>query len=141
MSIGASPDDFTVPEVITLAMACIPAATWLSRALGVSRNSIVSPVGTRACRRTSSCFTPPHLVAKWGDKLLLGAKPCEHETLVYSWWCPSVNSFKFQPCDHRFYVDRSFDKKYIYNSFTYHTHLTQHGSATREYLYRNVNEL
>ena len=22
-------------------------------------------------------------------------------TAVYSWWCPSVNSFKFQPCDHR----------------------------------------
>jgi hypothetical protein len=19
---------------------------------------------------------------------------------IYSWWCPSVNSFKFQPCDH-----------------------------------------
>jgi hypothetical protein len=47
LSIGASLDDFTVPEVITLAMACIPADTWLSRALGVSRNSIVSPVGTR----------------------------------------------------------------------------------------------
>ncbi|TRM55108.1 hypothetical protein BD626DRAFT_420527, partial [Schizophyllum amplum] len=20
--------------------------------------------------------------------------------IVYTWWCPSVNSFKFQPCDH-----------------------------------------
>ena len=22
------------------------------------------------------------------------------EQIFYSWWCPSVNSFKFQPCDH-----------------------------------------
>src|SRR3954447_6065967 len=24
----------------------------------------------------------------------------EQNLNVYSWWCPSVNSFKFQPCDH-----------------------------------------
>ncbi len=28
----------------------------------------------------------------------------------YSWWCPSVNSFKFQPCDHRFHGNQKVTK-------------------------------
>ena len=38
------------------------------------------------------------------DGLLLEAKPLftwnEQMACVHFWWCPSVNSFKFQPCDH-----------------------------------------
>ncbi|KAF8867745.1 hypothetical protein CPB84DRAFT_1698401, partial [Gymnopilus junonius] len=28
---------------------------------------------------------------------------------VYTWWCPSVNSFKFQPCDHTPPEPKDFD--------------------------------
>ena len=31
---------------------------------------------------------------------LFGAETLRLAVKVYSWWCPSVNFFKFQPCDH-----------------------------------------
>ncbi|KAF9648907.1 hypothetical protein BDM02DRAFT_3095715, partial [Thelephora ganbajun] len=32
--------------------------------------------------------------------ILVMSGPVKLSCRLYSWWCPSVNSFKFQPCDH-----------------------------------------
>ena len=60
---------------------------------GVPRNLTMLPAHARVCvvcrlaRRASS----------W--RVLSGAELLASRVRVYSWWCPSVNSFKFQPCD------------------------------------------
>ncbi|KUJ06144.1 hypothetical protein LY89DRAFT_603785 [Mollisia scopiformis] len=32
--------------------------------------------------------------------ILIVSGPAELLSYLDSWWCPSVNFFKFQPCDH-----------------------------------------
>ncbi|EGN91373.1 hypothetical protein SERLA73DRAFT_67532, partial [Serpula lacrymans var. lacrymans S7.3] len=32
--------------------------------------------------------------------ILVMSGPVKLSRRLHSWWCPSVNSFKFQPCDH-----------------------------------------
>ena len=46
-------------------------------------------------RKSSQSVNPRGVRAGWGS-------PCwvKLSRRLHSWWCPSVNSFKFQPCDH-----------------------------------------
>ncbi|KAF8812596.1 hypothetical protein PLICRDRAFT_120174, partial [Plicaturopsis crispa FD-325 SS-3] len=32
--------------------------------------------------------------------ILVMSGPVKLSRRLHTWWCPSVNSFKFQPCDH-----------------------------------------
>ena len=46
-------------------------------------------------RKSSQSVNPSHVRTWW-------VFPCwvKLSRRLHSWWCPSVNSFKFQPCDH-----------------------------------------
>ncbi|KAF1343469.1 hypothetical protein M011DRAFT_414243 [Sporormia fimetaria CBS 119925] len=32
--------------------------------------------------------------------ILISSGPVKLSRRLHAWWCPSVNFFKFQPCDH-----------------------------------------
>ena len=91
---------FTIPEVITLEHTIYFYTAAVTEALGVPRNLKVSPKSISNYYWLGLAFkfyftrAPPHRF-----RLLFGAEQL-WLLKVYSWWCPSVNSFKFQPCDH-----------------------------------------
>jgi hypothetical protein len=87
---------FRYPRSLPWPPPVLSDAGFGAKALGVSRNLRVSPPQERV---TSNYFglgqaRPPNPFG-----VLLGAEPLRLAVIFYSWWCLSVNFFKFQPCD------------------------------------------
>ena len=72
-----------------------------SRSLSESTRQITPPTKNghapppTESRKSSQSVNPNGVLAGW-------VSPCwvKLSRRLHSWWCPSVNSFKFQPCDH-----------------------------------------
>ena len=89
---------FTIPEVVTLVLR--PTRLLFGTAVVEALRSFPQ------FEDVAGLHTAARLAFKIEDTIdpfgrLSGAEQLrlKHVT-VYSWWCPSVNSFKFQPCDH-----------------------------------------
>ncbi|KAF1343566.1 hypothetical protein EJ07DRAFT_148373 [Lizonia empirigonia] len=45
--------------------------------------------------------------------ILISSGPVKLSRRLHAWWCPSVNFFKFQPCDHTPPEPKNFDSRKV----------------------------
>ncbi|XLT43621.1 hypothetical protein HN873_036225 [Arachis hypogaea] len=83
--------DLLLPQTSVAWAAIVPLRSWplRSRSLTELTRQIAPP--------TKNGHAPPHIESRKSSQ---SVNPYYVWTWLHSWWCPSVNSFKFHPCDH-----------------------------------------